>query len=271
MNVITEQPSQYRHLEKMSIADISACINKEDQKVALAIKEKLVQINNLVSVITSKLKDDGRLFYVGAGAGGRLAVLDALELPTTYGIEKGVVNVILSGGLENLIHAPEDKEDDTIAGWQALQNSGISAKDIVVGVSASGFTPFVLSTVKKCRQSGITTGCIVSNPSSAIAALADYPVEVITGPEFVTGSTRMKCGSAQKMIFDMISTTVMIQLGKVDDNSMIDVKLVNNKIVDRSVKILMKKTGISQYEQAKELLLRSGSIREAMIKWHTSI
>jgi N-acetylmuramic acid 6-phosphate etherase len=264
MNIITEQSSHYRYLEKMSIAEITACINDEDQKVALAIKEKLFQINNLITVITGMLRNGGRLFYVGAGAGGRLAVLDALELPTTYGIKKGMVNVILAGGLENLVHAPEDREDDTSAGWLALQDFDISVKDIVVGVSASGATPFVLAALRNCRQASINTGCIVSNPYSPLAMMADYPVEVITGPEFVTGSTRMKCGSTQKMILDMISTTIMIQLGKVDDNSMIDVMPVNNKIMDRSVKILMNKTGINKYEQAKELLLKYGSIREAM-------
>lgn len=266
MNIITEQSSHYRHLEKMSIEEITAGINNEDQKVVPAIKEKLFQINNLISAIVSRLKNGGRLFYIGAGAGGRLAVLDTLELPTTYGIEKGMINVVLAGGIENLIYAPEDREDDTSAGWQALQHFNISAKDIVVGISASGSTPFVLSTLQNCRMESVTTGCIVSNPSSPIAVLSDYPVEVITGPEFVTGSTRMKCGSAQKMILDMMSTTVMIKLGKVDDNNMVDVRLVNNKIMNRSIRILMDKTGIMQYDHAKKLLLKYGSIRRAMVE-----
>ncbi len=264
MSKITEQPSLYRQLEKMTIEELTSRINKEDQKVAAAIEQVLPQINALISAVVNKLRNGGRMFYIGAGAGGRLAVLDALELPTTYGIEKGIVNVVLAGGIENLVHAPEDKEDNVTAGWNALQELNISASDIVVGISASGSTPFVLAALSRCRQAGITIGCIVSNPSSTIMTLADFPVEIITGPEFVTGSTRMKCGTAQKMIFDMISTTAMIQLGKVENNSMIDVRLVNNKIIDRSVKTLMDKTGIKNYEQIKEKLLIHGSVRQTM-------
>ncbi len=261
---ITEQPSLYRHLEKMSVEELTAHINNEDKKVALAIEKALPQINRLISAIVDKLQAGGRMFYLGAGSGGRLSVLDAIELPTTYGIPKGMVNVVLAGGVEHLIEAPEEKEDDTEAGWAALKAHDISGKDIVVGISASGTTPFVLSALNQCRAAGITAGCIVSNPQSPIAAASSLPVEVITGPEFVTGSTRMKCGTAQKMIFDMISTTAMIRLGRVEDNSMVNVLLINDKITDRAVKILMEKAGLTDYNDAKAILLKYGSVKKAM-------
>lgn len=264
MTRITEQPSLYRHLEKMSVEELTANINNEDKKVALSIEKALPQLNILIKAIVEKLRNGGRMFYLGAGSGGRLSVLDAIELPTTYGIEKGIVNVILAGGLEHLIEAPEEKEDDTEAGWNALQEYNISPNDIVVGISASGTTPFVLEALRKCKTHHITTGCIVSNPGSPIAAAAAIPVEVITGPEFVTGSTRMKCGTAQKMIFDMISTTTMIQLGRVEDNSMVNVLLINDKITDRAVKILMDKSGIADYEEARDILLSHGSVKKAL-------
>ncbi|MCC6286926.1 MAG: N-acetylmuramic acid 6-phosphate etherase [Chitinophagaceae bacterium] len=264
MTRITEQPSLYRHLEKMSVEELTASINKEDKKVAIAIEKALPQLNRLITAIVEKLRDGGRMFYLGAGSGGRLSVLDAIELPTTYGIEKGIVNVILAGGLEHLIEAPEEKEDDTEAGWNELLKHHISAKDIVVGISASGTTPFVLSALQQCKANNIVAGCIVSNPGSPIATAAAIPVEVITGPEFVTGSTRMKCGTAQKMIFDMISTTTMIQLGRVEDNSMVNVLLINDKITDRAVKILMEKAAIKNYDEAKEILLKYGSVKKAM-------
>lgn len=261
---ITEQPSLYRHLEKMSVEELTANINNEDKKVALAIEKALPQLNKLITAIVEKLQDGGRMFYLGAGSGGRLSVLDAIELPTTYGIEKGIVNVILAGGVEHLIEAPEEKEDDTEAGWNELVKHDISSKDIVVGISASGTTPFVLSALHQCKVNNIVAGCIVSNPGSPIAAAAAIPVEVITGPEFVTGSTRMKAGTAQKMIFDMISTTTMIRLGRVEDNSMVNVLLINDKITDRAVKILMEKASLKNYEEAKAILLKYGSVKKAM-------
>lgn len=264
MTRITEQPSLYRHLEKMSVEELTASINNEDKKVAVAIEKALPQINKLITTIVGKLQHGGRMFYLGAGSGGRLSVLDAIELPTTYGIEKGIVNVILAGGLEHLIEAPEEKEDDTKAGWNELVKHNITSKDIVVGISASGTTPFVLSALEQCKANNITAGCIVSNPGSPIAAAAAIPVEVITGPEFVTGSTRMKCGTAQKMIFDMISTTTMIRLGRVEDNSMVNVLLINDKITDRAVKILMEKASLKNYDEAKAILLKHGSVKKAM-------
>lgn len=254
----------------MSVAELTANINKEDQKVAVVIEKALPQINRLIMAIVDALKAGGRMFYVGAGSGGRLSVLDAIELPTTYGIDKGIVNVILAGGQDRLVEAPEEKEDDTEAAWQELQVSGVSEKDIIVGISASGTTPFVLAALKQCRAHHITTGCIVSNPDSPIAAVADLPVEVITGPEFLTGSTRMKAGTAQKMIFDMISTTTMIQLGRVEDNRMVHVKLINDKITDRAVKILMLSAGMEDYSKAKEILLQHGSVKAAMDALHSA-
>ena len=264
MTKITEQDSLYRHLEKMSVEELTANINKEDKKVALAIEIALPQINAVISKIVSQLKDGGRLFYLGAGSGGRLSVLDAIELPTTYGIPKGVVNVILAGGVDQLIEAREEEEDNIEAGWKALESHNVSAKDFVLGISASGTTPFVLESLKMCQENGIPTGCLVSNPDSPIAQYADLPIEVFTGPEFITGSTRMKCGTAQKMIFDMISTTTMVQLGRVEDNKMVNVLLINDKITDRAVKMLMERSGIEDYEEAKQLLLEKGSVRNAL-------
>lgn len=261
---ITEQPSLYRNLETRPVEEITAWINKEDAKVAPAIENALPQINKLIRAIVNKLNRGGRMFYLGAGSGGRLSVLDVIELPTTFGVEKGLVNSILAGGMEHLIEAREEMEDNILEGWERLQQENISVADIVIGISASGTTPFVLGALQKCRLSGISTGCIVSNPKSPIALYADFPVEVITGPEFLTGSTRMKCGTAQKMIFDMISTTVMIQLQRVEDNQMVNVLLINDKITDRAVKMLMEKSGMVQYENAKSLLLQYGSVKKAM-------
>ena len=264
MTRITEQPSMYRHLEKMRVEELTSGINQEDQKVAGVIRQALPQINRLIEEIVSKLKSGGRMFYIGAGSGGRLSVLDAIELPTTYGIGKGIVNVVLAGGIDRLAEAPEEMEDDLEEGWKQLTGYKVSSADIVIGISASGTTPFVLAALKKCRENGVATGCLISNPGSPIAAQADFPIEIITGPEFITGSTRMKCGTAQKMIFDMISTTVMIQLGRVEDNSMVNVKLINDKITDRAVKMLMEKAGLSDYAEAKTILLQHGSVKNAL-------
>lgn len=261
---ITEQPSLYRHLEKMTIKEITTHINDEDKKVALAVERSLPQIIKLIEAVVLKLNSGGRMFYLGSGSGGRLSVLDAIELPTTFGIPKGLVNVILAGGVDKLIKACEEMEDDTEAGWEMLTEDNISEKDIVTGISASGTTPFVLATLERCRKNNITTGCIVSNPDSPIASQSDFPVEVISGTEFLTGSTRMKCGTAQKMIFDMISTTVMIQLGRVEDNHMVNMRPRNEKMVDRSVRMLLEKGGIKSYEEGKQLLLKHGSVKKVL-------
>lgn len=248
----------------MSVEELTANINNEDKLVAVAIEKALPSLNSLIHAIVDKLKNGGRMFYVGAGSGGRLSVLDAIELPTTYGIEKGIVNVILAGGIPRLAEAREEMEDNVMEGWEELKKQSISDKDIVVGITASGTTPFVVGALKECKKNKITTGCIVSNPDSPAADQADFPVEVITGPEFVTGSTRMKCGTAQKMIFDMISTTTMIQLGRVEDNKMVNVMLINDKITDRAVKMLMEKGKIADYDEAKTILFAHGSVRKAL-------
>ncbi|WP_432714565.1 N-acetylmuramic acid 6-phosphate etherase [Pedobacter sp.] len=264
MTLITEQASKYRNLETQSIEELVSNINKEDQLVALAIEKQLPQISKMIEAIVDTLKKGGRMFYVGAGSGGRLSVLDVIELPTTYGIPKGVFNSVLAGGVDRLADALEEMEDNINEGWERLSEYAISPNDIVVGISASGTTPFVLEALKKCRENKITTGCIVHNPDSPIAAHADLPVEVVMGPEFITGSTRMKCGTAQKMLFDMISTTTMVQLGRVEDNSMINVKLINNKIIDRGIKMFMEKSGVQDYQEAKSIVLKHGSVKKAM-------
>ena len=250
---ITEQPSVHRHLETKKIEEITSLINIENAKVAGAINDVLPQINKLIYAIVDKLKKGGRMFYLGAGSGGRLSVLDVIELPTTFGIDKGLMNTILAGGIEHLSEAKEEMEDNYYEGWERLVSENVAVKDIVIGISASGTTPFVLGALEACRKNNITTGCIVSNPDSPIAVQSDFPVEVITGPEFITGSTRMKCGTAQKMLFDMISTTVMIQLARVEDNQMVNVMLINNKITDRAVKMLMGKVDITSYEEEKNI------------------
>jgi len=264
MTLITEQPSVHRHLENKKIEEITSLINIENDSVAKAIDKALPQLNKLIYAVVDKLKKGGRVFYLGAGSGGRLSVLDVIELPTTFGIEKGIVNTILAGGIEHLAEAREEMEDNCHEGWERLAHEKVTVKDIVIGISASGTTPFVLGALEACRKNNIATACIVSNPGSPIAGNADYPVEVITGSEFITGSTRMKCGTAQKMIFDIISTTAMIQLGRIEDNQMVNVKLINNKITDRAVKMLMRRTEIASYDEAKTLLLKYGSVKKAI-------
>jgi N-acetylmuramic acid 6-phosphate etherase len=248
----------------MSVDELIANINKEDQTVALAIEKQLPQISKMITAIEMQLKSGGRMFYMGCGSGGRLSVLDKIELPNTYGIEKGVINVILAGGEENLVLALEEMEDDEEDAWNQMQAFRVSDKDFVIGISASGTTPFVLAGLKRCRENNIPCGCIVGNPGSPIADYSDFPVEVVTGPEFVTGSTRMKCGTVQKMLFDMISTTVLIRMGRVEDNRMVNVRLINNKVVDRSVKMLMEKRALTDYDEAKELILKYGNVKKAM-------
>src|SRR5690554_3478184 len=261
---ITESPSSYRHLEEKSIQEITSFINEEDGKVAPAVKLALPELNRLIEAVVGRIRQGGRLFYIGAGSGGRLSVLDVIELPTTYGVEKGVFNVILAGGVDRLADALEEKEDDREEAWAKLREASVNDKDILVGISASGTTPFVLEALQRGKEAGIATGCIVSNPNSPIAALVDYPVEVITGPEFITGSTRMKCGTAQKMVFDIISTTTMIQLGRVEDNNMVHVALINDKITDRAVRMLQEKSGLENYDEAKSILLERGSVKNAL-------
>lgn len=261
---ITEQPSHYDHLEQMSIEQLTADINNENMTVPAAIGKALPAINRLIEAVEHKLKNGGRLFYVGCGTGGRLATLDTIEVQNTYGTDGTQIQAVFPGGIGCLTQTRESREDDTENSWQQLLDKHVSNDDIVVGVSASGTTPFVLAALRHCRTAGITTGCIVNNPNSPIAAEAEYQVEVITGPEFVTGSTRMKAGTSQKLIFDMISTTVQIRLGRVEGNKMVNAKLINNKLIDRAVRIFMERNPqYTNYEEAKALILKAGSVKKA--------
>jgi N-acetylmuramic acid 6-phosphate etherase len=260
---LTEQPSMYDHLEKMSVKELLHNINEEDKTVPLAIEKVLPDLEKLVTAIEKQLRDGGRMFYCGCGTGGRLSVLDAIELPNTYGIDPNQIQCVLAGGVENLVLALEEKEDDIEEGWRTLQERNVSPKDIVVGISASGTTPYVLNTLKHCQENHIPTGSFVNNPDSPISKYSDYPVEVITGPEFVTGSTRMKAGTSQKLICDMISTTVLCRLGRIEGNRMVNVRLINDKVVDRSVRMLMERNpSLTDYEYCKEMIKKCGTVKK---------
>lgn len=259
----TEQPSHYRHLEKMSVGELIKHINDEDKTVPLAIEKALPQIEKLITVISDKMLAGGRLFYMGAGTSGRLGVLDASECPPTYGVPAEMVVGIMAGGDRALRFSIEDAEDSITQGWQDLQDRNVSDKDVVVGIAASGTTPYVIAALEACKEHNITTGCIACNAGSPLAAAADYPIEVVVGPEFLTGSTRMKSGTAQKLVLNMISTTVMIQLGRVEDNVMVNMQLTNDKLVDRGTKMLMQQINISDYAMAHDLLLKHGSVKKA--------
>lgn len=261
---VTEEESRFHDLEKMSIKEILTGMNQEDRTVPEAVAKAIPQIEKLVAAITDKLLAGGRLFYIGAGTSGRLGVLDASEIPPTYGMPFDLIIGVIAGG-ETAIRKPvENAEDDPEQGWLDLEGYEIADKDIVVGVAASGTTPYVIGALQESRKRGIPTGCIVCNPGSPVAQQADYPVEVVVGPEFVTGSTRMKSGTAQKLVLNMLSTAVMIRIGRVEDNKMVNMQLTNSKLVDRGTKMVMEGTGLTDYEQAKELLLRSGSVKKAV-------
>lgn len=260
---ITEEPSSYRHLEKMSVAELLVNINQEDQKVPVAVAKAIPQIEKLVEAVSDKMIMGGRLFYIGAGTSGRLAVVDASECPPTYGVPYGLVIAVMAGGDKAITASIEYAEDDREQGWKDLQAFNISGKDVVVGIAASGTTPYVIAALEECRKNGIVTGSISCNPGSPVSAVADFPVEVVVGPEFVTGSTRMKSGTAQKLVLNMISTSAMIQLGRVEDNKMVHMQLSNDKLVDRGARMLMSRIGLTDYEKAKELLLQYGSVKLA--------
>ena len=261
---ITEQASEYHHLEKMSVLEILSHINEEDQTVPFAVAEAVSQIELLVQAITDKMLMGGRLFYIGAGTSGRLAVVDASECPPTYGVPYGLVVAIIAGGEKAITTAVEFAEDDKEQGWKDLQAYNVCDRDVVVGIAASGTTPYVIGALEECRKKGIITGSVACNPNSPISASADFPIEVVVGPEFVTGSTRMKSGTAQKLVLNMISTTVMIQLGRVEDNKMVNMQLTNEKLVDRGTKMVMERTGMKDYNRAKEILLQFGSVKKAV-------
>lgn len=261
---ITEQPSPYRHLEKMSVLEILANINKEDKTVPNAIEKIIPQIEKLVTAAADKMLAGGRLFYIGAGTSGRLAIVDASECPPTYGVPPGLVIGIIAGGEKAMTQPVEFAEDSLTQGWDDLAAYDVNDKDVVIGIAASGTTPYVIAALQKCRENGIITGCITNNPGSPITNEADYPIEIAVGPEFVTGSTRMKSGTSQKLILNMISTSIMIQLGRVEDNKMVNMLLSNTKLVERGTKMLMERSGMADYEKAKALLLKHGSVKKAI-------
>ncbi len=261
---ITEQPSPYRHLEKMSIADILVNINNEDKTVPDAIQTVIPQIEKLVSAISDKMLSGGRLFYIGAGTSGRLAVVDASECPPTFGVPYGLVIAVIAGGDDAITKAVENAEDDKLQGWYDLEKHNISENDVVIGIAASGTTPYVIGALEEAKKKGIITGSITNNPGSPLSLVADFPIAVEVGPEFVTGSTRMKSGTSQKLILNMISTAVMIQLGRVEDNKMVNMQLTNEKLVDRGTKMIMDKLALQDYEKAKALLLKYGSVKKAV-------
>lgn len=259
----TESSSLYDHLEKMSVNELITNINKEDQTVALAVQKSLPQIEKLVEAIIPAMENGGRLFYIGAGTSGRLGILDASECPPTFGVPSDLVIGIIAGGDQAIRNAVENAEDDPYGAWKDLLAFGIKKSDSVIGIAASGTTPYVIAGVKKAREEGLITGCITCNASSPLSKEVKFPVEAIVGPEFVTGSTRMKAGTAQKLVLNMISTSIMIKLGKVQGNRMVDMQLSNEKLVKRGTRMIMEATGIDR-ENAFNLLTKYGSVRAAV-------
>lgn len=259
----TEENSKYNHLEKMSTSELLSNINNEDKSVPLAVEKALPQIEKLTAQVVLKLKNGGRLFYIGAGTSGRLGVVDASECPPTFGVSFDLVIGLIAGGDSAIRKAVEFAEDSKTQGWLDLKENDISSKDIVIGIAASGTTPYVINALQKCNQNNITTGCITCNEGSPLATTALFPVSVIVGPEFVTGSSRMKAGTAQKLVLNMISTTSMIQLGKVKGNKMVDMQLSNNKLVERAERMLISELNIDQ-KTAEKLIEKYGNVRTAI-------
>jgi N-acetylmuramic acid 6-phosphate etherase len=262
----TEQSSHYEHLEQMSIADLLSNINKEDKTVPIAVEKALTQIEVLITKVVEKIKLGGRIFYIGAGTSGRLGIVDASECPPTFGVPFDLVNGIIAGGDKAIRRAVENAEDNTTQAWLDLQEHNIGENDVVIGIAASGTTPYVIGGLEKCNENNITTGSITCNEGSPIALIAKFPIVVVVGPEFVTGSSRMKAGTAQKLVLNMISTTTMIQLGKVKGNKMVDMQLSNDKLVDRGIKMIMSEIQVD-YLKAAELLKEFGSVRKAVDHW----
>ena len=259
----TEQSSKYEHLEKMSVQELLSNINQEDKTVPLAVEKALPEIESLVDAVVAKMKLGGRLFYIGAGTSGRLGVVDASECPPTFGVPFDLVNGIIAGGDKAIRRAVENAEDNRTQAWIDLQEHGIAENDVVIGIAASGTTPYVIGGLEACNENNITTGSISCNAGSPISKTAKFPVDVVVGPEFVTGSSRMKAGTAQKLVLNMISTATMIQLGKVKGNKMVDMQLSNSKLVDRGVKMIMGEIPVS-YDEASDLLKKYGSVRKAV-------
>jgi len=262
----TEQSSKYEHLEQMSVTDLLFHINNEDKTVPMAVEKALPQIETLVTKVVEKMKLGGRLFYIGAGTSGRLGIVDASECPPTFGVPFDVVNGIIAGGDKAIRRAVENAEDNTTQAWIDLQEQNIGPNDVVIGIAASGTTPYVISGLERCNENNIITGCITCNEGSPLALTAAFPIVVVVGPEFVTGSSRMKAGTAQKLVLNMISTATMIQLGKVKGNKMVDMQLSNDKLVDRGVKMIMGEIPVD-YETASQLLKEFGSVRKAVTNW----
>jgi N-acetylmuramic acid 6-phosphate etherase len=263
MSKTTESTSHYNHLEKMSVSELLQNINNEDKTVPHAIEKAIPQIEKLVTEIVAKMKQGGRLFYMGAGTSGRLGIVDASECPPTFGVEHGLVVGLIAGGDAAIRKAVEFAEDDTQQGWKDLQQHNINLNDVVIGIAASGSTPYVISALNECNKNNISTGCITCNADSELSKVAKFPVVAVVGPEFVTGSTRMKSGTAQKLILNMISTSVMIQLGKVKGNKMVDMQLSNNKLIDRGVRMIMQEINVDE-NTAKQLLEKYGNVRKAV-------
>jgi len=259
----TEKDSNYNHLEKMEVKEILKNINNEDKSVPLAIETELPQIESLVHQIVEKLNKGGRLFYIGAGTSGRLGILDASECPPTFGVSPDMVVGIIAGGDTAIRNAVENAEDSLTQGWEDLLAFNISSKDVVIGIAASGTTPYVISALDFCNRHEILTGCITCNKKSPLASVSKYPIEVVVGPEFVTGSSRMKAGTAQKLVLNMITTTTMIQLGHVKGNKMLDMQLSNDKLVERGIKIIMEELHI-EYQSAQKLLETHKNVRIAV-------
>jgi N-acetylmuramic acid 6-phosphate etherase len=261
---ITESESNYQHLEKMSAGELLSNMNQEDGRVAAAVAAKISAIESLVNAISEKMLMGGRLFYIGAGTSGRLGILDASECPPTFGIPAGMVIGIIAGGSKAITEAVEFAEDDMEQGWKDLCAYSVTDKDVVVGIAASGTTPYVIGALENCRKHQIITGSICCNSGAPLSAVSDYPIEVVVGPEFVTGSTRLKSGTAQKLVLNMISTSVMILMGRVEGNRMVNMQLSNDKLLDRGVRMLMEKLPSNDYELTRELLIKSGSVKKAL-------
>ena len=261
---ITESPSSFENLDEMSVHEILTCINDEDAKVHQAVGKAIPQIEALVAKIMERLPHGGRVFYLGAGTSGRLGVLDASEIPPTFGVRDVFIGLI-AGGDTALRRSIEHAEDDRVKAWQELQAYNINETDTIIGIAASGSTPYVIGAIEIARKNGLLTGCISCNPDSPLAAVTEYPVEVIVGPEFVTGSTRMKSGTAQKLVLNMISTSLMIKMGRVKGNKMVNMQLVNNKLLERGTRMLADELGI-EATKARKLLIKYGSVKKAIEK-----
>lgn len=259
----TESNSHYNHLEKMGVKELLVNINKEDQTVANSVSTAIDQIEIVTQRVIAKLKEGGRLFYLGAGTSGRMGILDASECPPTFGVSHDLVIGLIAGGDSAIRKAVEFAEDSEMEGWKDLNKYKISAKDFVIGIAASGTTPYVVGALKECNKNEIETACITCNAGSPVALTAQYPIEVPVGPEFVTGSTRMKAGTAQKMVLNMISTTAMIHLGRIKGNKMVDMQLSNNKLIERGVKMIMEELSLSEQE-AQQLLAKHKSVRDIL-------